>query len=574
VNRSTSEIDGVVGADAPDGDGVGAADRTDVHPDDRASFEYPWQFIGRRSAVMTNGGMVATSHPLAAQTGLQVLREGGNAVDAAVATAVSLNLVEPHMTSIGGDMTALVHFDGEFTGLNASGHAPEGAVVGTYRELTNESEDGDPVVPTEGALSVTVPGALDGLYRLTERYGSREFGELLEPTIDRARRGVPVSEYVAAQWETAAPRVERFDSFRETFLVDGESPPPESVFENPAFADSLERIAREGIETFYGGELGEEIVETVQEHGGLLELPDLEAHESEWVDPIGATYEGMELLELPPNTVGPVALEALNIVENFDLSKEPTDPERFHRLIEAVKIAYTDAHAHLGDPETEQVPLETKLSSTYASDRADEIGHEVGDHEPRAGREADTVYLTVVDGDGNAVSLLKSGYKPFGSGLVVGGFTLQNHAASFDLEPDHPNAIEPGKRPFHTLIPAMLCEDGEFRASFGVMGGRMMPQGHLQLVTALLDSGLNPQAAIDVPRFRFVEGHEVALETSRLPDETVEELRERGHEVLAEGEYFVPDSDHFGGAQFVWRNEDGTLIGGSEPRRDGQAIGF
>jgi gamma-glutamyltranspeptidase/glutathione hydrolase len=318
----------------------------------------------------------------------------------------------------------------------------------------------------------------------------------------------------------------------------------------------------------------------VQDHDGLLELSDLREYESEWVDPISTTYRGFEVLEVPPNTVGPVALEALNIVENFDLPAEPADPERLHRLIEAIKIAYADAHQHIADPDLERIPLETKLSKEYAGKRAAQIEEGVGDYEPRAGEmsgmseEGDTVYLTVVDGDGNAVSLLKSGYKPFGSGLTVGGFTLQNHAASFTLEPGDPNVIEPGKRPFHTLIPGMLVEDGDFRASFGVMGGRMMPQGHLQLLANMVDSGLNPQAAIDVPRFRFQEGHEVALETTRLPEDTIEELRERGHEVVPEEEFFVPDADHYGGAQCIYRDNEGTLIAGSEPRRDGQAVGF
>lgn len=563
MNRSGSEDDG-----------IGAGIETSVSPTTGARFDYPWQFIGRRSAVMAKHGMVATSHPLAAQTGLQILREGGNAADAAVATAVELGLVEPHMTTISGDVTALVHFNGEFKALNASGYAPAEADMETYRELIDETENGEPVIPTEGPLAITVPGALDGLNELAERYGSREFGELLQPTIKHAREGVPVTEYVASQWETAAPRVDAFDSFRETFLIDGESPPPGAIFENLEFANSLERIAEQGVETFYGGELGEEITDLVQGHGGLLELSDLAAYESEWVDPISTTYRGLEVLELPPNTIGPVALEALNIVENFDLPAEPTNPERLHQLIEAIKIAYTDAHRYIGDPDLERIPLETKLSKDYASERATQIDEEVGDYKPKAGEAGDTVYLTVVDGDGNAVSLLKSGYKPFGSGLVVGGFTLQNHAACFTLEPGDPNVIEPRKRPFHTLIPGMLVEDGDFRASFGMMGGRMMPQGHLQLLTNMIDSGLNPQAAIDIPRFRFQNGHTVALETTRIPDGTIEELRDRGHEVIAESEFFTPDADHYGGAQFIYRDDEGTLIGGSDPRRDGQAVGF
>lgn len=541
-----------------------------------SEFEYPWQFIGRRSAVMARNGMVATSHPLAAQVGVQTLREGGNAADAAVATAAMLNLVEPHMTSIGGDMFALTHFDGECEALNGSGRAPEAADVETYRERTDEREDGEPIVPREGGLAVTVPGAIDGFHELIGRYGAMEFGELLRPTIEYARQGVPITEYVAAQWgaEYTAPRVSEFDAFRETFLVDGESPPPEYVFENPAFADSLERIAGEGIETFYGGELGREIVETVQEHDGVMELSDLENHESTWTDPISTTYRGVEVLEHPPNTQGVVALEALNVLENFEIGEDPTDPERLHRMIEAVKVAFADAYEYVTDPEAERIPIETMLSKEYASTRADEIGPSVGSYEPQAGRQSDTVYLTVVDGDGNAVSLINSGYWPFGSGLVVGGFVLQNRGHSFSLDPEHANAIAPGKRPFHTLVPAMLAEDGEFRASFGVMGGDMQPQGHLQVVANLIDSGLNPQAAIDTPRFRFMEDREVTLETSRLPEETIDDLRERGHDVVTEEEYFVPDAGHYGGAQFIYRDDEGTLIGGSEPRRDGQAIGF
>jgi gamma-glutamyltranspeptidase/glutathione hydrolase len=485
-----------------------------------------------------------------------------------------LNFVEPQMTSIGGDMFALTHFDGEFEALNGSGRAPEAADIETYRELTDETEDGEPIVPAEGGLPVTVPGAVDGFHELVERHGTREFGELLRPTIEYAREGVPVSEYVAAQQEAAAPRVSEFDGFRETFLVDGETPSPEQVFENPDFADSLERIAEEGIETFYGGELGREIVETVQEHGGVMELSDLEAHESTWGEPISAEYRGIEVLEHPPNTQGVVALQALNILENFEVSEDPADPERLHRMIEAIKIAFADGYEFVTDPEAEEIPLDTMLSKEYASDRATEIGPSVGEYEPRADGPSNTVYLTVVDGDGNAVSLINSGYFVFASGLVVGGFPLQNRGFSFSLDPEDANALEPGKRPFHTLVPAMLREDGEFRASFGVMGGDIQPQGHMQVVANLVDSGLNPQAAIDAPRFRFIEDHEVTLETSRLPETTIDDLRERGHDVVTEEEYFVPDADHYGGGQLIYRKDDGTLIGGSEPRRDGQAIGF
>jgi gamma-glutamyltranspeptidase/glutathione hydrolase len=546
----------------------------DINAGSGSEFDYPWQFIGRRSAVMAKNGMVATSHPLAAQVGVQTLRDGGNAADAAVATATMLNFVEPHMTSIAGDMFALTHFDGEFEALNGSGRAPAAADIETYRERTDETEEGEPIIPAEGGLPVTVPGAVDGFHQLTQRYGTCEFGELLQPTIEYARQGIPVAEYVAAQWEAAAPRVADFDSFAETFLPEGRPPEPEEVFANPDFADSLERISQEGIETFYGGELGEEIVKKVQEHDGVLELSDLEAHESTWGEPISTEYRGVEVLEHPPNTQGVVALQALNLLENFDISEDPSDAARLHRMIEATKIAFADAYEFVTDPEAEQIPLDTMLSKSYASERAGEIGSSVGEYEPQADGPSNTVYLTVVDGDGNAVSLINSGFYPFSSGLVVGGFALQNRGFSFSLDPDDANALEPEKRPFHTLVPAMLAEDGEFRASFGVMGGDIQPQGHMQVVANMVDSGLNPQAALDTPRFRFLEDHEVTLETSRLPEETIADLRDRGHDVITEEEYFVPDANHYGGAQLIYRKDDGTLIGGSEPRRDGQAIGY
>jgi gamma-glutamyltranspeptidase/glutathione hydrolase len=552
----------------------GTTGELDIDAESGSEFEYPWQFIGRRSAVMASNGMVATSHPLAAQVGVQTLKEGGNAADAAVATATMLNFVEPHMTSIAGDMFALTHFDGEFEALNGSGRAPAAADIDTYRERTDETEEGEPIIPAEGGLPVTVPGAVDGFHQLVERYGTCEFGELLQPTIEYARQGVPVAEYVAAQWEAAAPRVADFDSFAETFLPEGRPPEPEEVFVNPDFADSLERIGREGIETFYGGELGEEIVEKVQEHDGVLELSDLENHESRWGDPISTEYRGVEVLEHPPNTQGVVALQALNLLENFEISEDPADAERLHRMIEATKIAFADAYEFVSDPEAEEIPLETMLSKSYASERAREIGSSVGEYEPQADGPSNTVYLTVVDGDGNAVSLINSGFYPFSSGLVVGGFALQNRGFSFSLDPEDANALAPEKRPFHTLVPAMLAEDGEFRASFGVMGGDIQPQGHMQVVANMVDSGLNPQAALDTPRFRFLENHEVTLETSRLPEETIADLRDRGHGVITEEEYFVPDANHYGGAQLILRKDDGTLIGGSEPRRDGQAIGF
>ncbi|WP_122089108.1 gamma-glutamyltransferase [Halalkalicoccus subterraneus] len=535
-------------------------------------FEYPWEFAGRRSAVMAPNGMVATSHPLAARTGVKTLEEGGNAADAAVATAAVLNVVEPHMTGIGGDMFALTQFDGEYRALNGSGRAPADADLEDYRERTDTEENGEPAMPTAGGLPVTVPGALDGWSTLLDTYGTVDLADLLEPAIEYADSGIPVTEYVARQWENAADRIAGFDTSAETFLRDGRAPDPGEHFANPTFAESLGLIAREGPEALYGGELGEEVVDVVGDHGGTLSLSDLEAHESTWEEPISTEYGGIEVLEHPPNGQGIVALEALNLAVELGIEDKPTDENRLHRLIEATKLAFADGYAHVSDPAHVEVPTETMRSKDYARERASEIGPEAKTYGAKASEHANTAYLTVVDPQGNAVSFINSIYMSFGSGLTVGGFALQNRGHSFSLDPDHPNRLAPEKRPFHTIIPAMLREDGEFRASWGVMGGSMQPQGHLQVAANMVD-GLNPQAALDAPRFRWLDGTRVALETSRLPDTVVEGLRERGHEVVEEGEFFG-EGGHWGGGQVVYRDEEGSLIGGSDPRKDGQAVGF
>jgi gamma-glutamyltranspeptidase/glutathione hydrolase len=545
-------------------------------------FRYPWRFESRRSAVMATGGVVATSSPVAARVGARVLEDGGSAADAAVATAAVLNVVEPHMTGVGGDAFALTHFDGEYDALNGSGGAPADADRAAYRDRTDESRpspvDGTerPRIPLDGGMPVTVPGALDAWRRLLDRYGRRSLADALASAVEYAREGVPIPEYAARQWARSADRLRRFDESAETFLPGGSAPDPGDRFRNPALADTFETIAEEGVEAFYGGDVGEAVVETVRAHGGDLALSDLEAHEGEWTDPISTEYGGVEVLEHPPNGQGTVALEALNVAAEFDLPADPTDPDRLHHLVEATKVAFADGYAHIADLARADLPLDTMLSEAYAANRAAEIGLDAQVYEPRAGAWTpgdDTVYLTVVDGDGNAVSFINSIYASFGSGLTARGFALQNRGTAFSLDPDHPNAVAPGKRPYHTIIPAMLREDGEFRASWGVMGGSMQPQGHLQVGAAMVAGDLNPQAALDAPRFRWLERKRIALETSRLPDETVADLRDRGHEIVPEDEYFA-EGGHWGGGQVVVRRDDGTLIAGSDPRRDGQAVGF
>ena len=544
-------------------------------------FDYPWSFSSRRSAVMATGGMVSTSQPLAARAGLRMLEDGGTAADAAVATAAVLNVVEPHMTGIGGDVFALTHFDGDVRALNGSGGAPAAADLDDYRERTDsETDAGEPAMPEDGGMPVTVPGALDAWNRLLRRYGNFELADVLQPAIRHARGGFPVTEVVAGIWADAEERIRPFHATAATFLPTGGAPAPGERFRNPTFADTLSLIAEEGPDALYGGEVGEAAVAAVREAGGTLDLSDLATHEGEWTEPISTTYRGVEVLEHPPNGQGIVALEALNLAERFDLSGDPTDPDRLHHLMEATKLAFTDGYEYVSDPAVVDVPVETMTSKDYAAERAAEIGAEAATYPPAAAgalpgaREGDdTVYLTAVDGDGNAVSFINSLYMPFGSAVSARGFALQNRGHSFSLDPDHANALAPGKRPFHTIIPAMLREDGEFRASWGVMGGSMQPQGHLQVAVSMVDSGLNPQAALDAPRFRWLDGNRVAVETERLPEATVAALRKRGHDVVPEPDYLATGG-HFGGGQVIYRTPDGELLGGSDPRKDGQAVGF
>ncbi len=519
-------------------------------------------------------GMVATSQPLAARVGLRTLEDGGNAVDAAIATAATLAVVEPAMTGIGGDVFALVAVDEEVVGLNGSGGAPQTADVDTYRRGTDVVDDGQPVMPETGGLPVTVPGALDAWERLLDRFGTRALADVLRPAISYAREGFPVTQVVADEWRRATDRLQG-DTGGETFLPDGDPPDPGQRFTNPALADTFELIAREGTGVLYGGEVGVDVVEAVQGAGGMLSLDDLLAHEATWTEPLSTTYRGVEVLEHPPNGQGTIALEALNIAAELDPPPDPTDPGRWHRLIEATKIGFADGHAYISDPMYVDVPLGRMLASEYAAERAAEVESNAGRYNPRArgDRQSDTVYLSVVDGGGNAVSFINSIYSPFGSGVVARGFALQNRGHSFSLDPGHANVVEPGKRPFHTIIPAMLRERGEVRASWGVMGGQMQPQGHVQVVSNLVDRGLDPQAALDEPRYRWLDTKRVALETTRISDAVVAALRERGHTVLTEEEY-VNAGGHWGGGQVIYRRDDGTLIGGSDPRKDGCALGF
>ena len=527
----------------------------------------------RRSMVLGRAGMVCTSQPLASFAGAEILRGGGNAVDAAIAAAALLGVVEPFMTGIGGDCFMLIWSAAEqrLFGLNGSGRAPHAATAAALRERGHDQ------MPMLGMLSVTVPGAVDAWCEALERFGRRSLAEVLAPAIDYAESGFAVSEIIAMQWGLAGALLEQAEA-RRTFSVDGRVPRLGEIVRLPGLARSLHALAAGGRAVFYRGELAEQIVACSRAYGGLLERDDLAAHRSEWVEPIGTDYRGYEVCELPPNGQGLTALLALNILECFDLAGLGDDAASVvHLQIEAIKLAFADRNRYIADPAQVPVPVAALLSKDYAQGRAALI------HRQRARKHiapgalpagTDTVYLTVADAAGNVVSLINSLYLAFGSGMVAGdtGIVLQNRGYGFSLDPTHPNCIAPGKRPFHTIIPAMLLKDDRPMVAFGVMGGDMQAQGHVQLVSHLVDAGGNIQEAIDQPRFHYLAADRVALER-RLAERVGAELIRRGH--VVEDESAALPHGGFGGGQGIMIDPaTGAYWGGSDSRKDGCAIGF
>lgn len=532
-------------------------------------------FASRRSTVYAPNGIVATSQPLASEAGVAVLRDGGNAFDAAVATAAVLNVVEPTSTGLGGDLFALYRTaDGEVGAFRSCGGAPGEATLERTREAIAAEENVSPEeakMPVYGPFTVTVPGTARGWERTVEELGTRSLAEVLQPAIRYATDGFPVSEIIADQWAEAASALSGEHS-REAYLPNGSAPDPGEYVTLPALGESMRKIAQEGVDVFYEGEIADQIVEEIRSRGGLLSAEDLATFEPEFVNPISTTYGDAEIYQLPPNNQGLIALEALNIVEALDAREHPADsPERIHRCVEAMKRAIADGHRYITDPAFEDVP--DLASKEYAAKRAAEIGTEATDNirigfkNDRA-EDADTVLLTVADEVGNVVSFINSRFKDFGSGIVAGdtGIALQNRGSSFSLNPDHPNRIEPDKRPFHTLIPGVVRLDENDWAAFGVMAGYNQPQGHLQVLMNLIDDGLSVQEAIDRPRWRYQVDGQLAVE-GRFKGRILTKLARRGHEVR------VMPPGHFGGGQIA-RNDDGVLSGGSDPRKDGFAIGF
>ncbi|MFB6127993.1 MAG: gamma-glutamyltransferase family protein [Halolamina sp.] len=539
------------------------------------------RFTSRRSTVYGQRGVVASSQPLASRAGATVLEDGGNAFDAAVATAAALNVVEPTSTGLGGDVFALYKTaDGDVGAMRSCGGAPADATLANVREAVAADREVDPVdaeMPSTGPHTVTVPGTARGWEATVEELGRRDLGTVLQPAIRYATEGYPVTEVISSQWAHAE---ELFDSdhAREAYLFDGEAPDVGQEVTLPKLGASLERIAEDGADVVYEGAIGEAIAEEVQSEGGFMTTDDLAAHEAEFLDPVRTTYNGAEVYELPPNNQGLIALEALNIAEELGAGEYDLDsPERVHYFAEAMKLAFHDGHRYITDPDYEEIP--PLASQSWAETRAAEVGAEAANDVsfgvPDANAEdADTVLLCVADDEGNVVSYINSRFAGFGSGLVAGdtGIALQNRGASFSLAADHPNVVAPGKRPFHTLIPAVADlapeADHEDWTAFGVMGGYMQPQGHVQVLSNVVDYDLPLQAALDRPRWRYREDGELAVEERMDPsNEIATKLTRKGHDVR------VLYPGLFGGAQIV-RNEDGTLSGATEPRKDGTVVGL
>ena len=522
-----------------------------------------------RSVVFGKRGMVATSQVYSTLAGLDVLREGGNAIDAAVAAAGVLHAVEPYNTGLGGDMFALFWQakTGELKGLNGSGRAPAAASVEELRRFGHRR------MPVEHVHAITTPGALDGWVTLLESYGRMDLSRVLSPAIRVAEEGFIVPPIVGKEWEASAKKVSRDSDAASHYLPDGRAPRVGELFRNPALGRTLRTVAEGGREVLYRGELGEKLVRAIQEKGGLLTMEDLAAHRSDWVEPIRATFHGYEVLELPPNGQGITVLMALNILEEFELSTlGHNSPDYCHFVLEAMKLAFADCHSHVTDPEAETIPTERLLSKAYAAERRSLIDSRraLPDVSPGRFSSGDTVYLATADAEGNMVSIISSLYYHFGSGVCAGntGLLMQNRGAGFVLDEGHPNCLKPKKRPLHTIIPACLMKDAKPIMVFGVVGGDMQPQGHVQFLLNHLLFGMDIQEAIEAPRIRVTAGNEIWLEDC-IPSGVAEELARRGHHAHRK------DALEFGGAQAIARdNQAAFYAGASESRKDGCALGY
>ncbi len=533
---------------------------------DTPPFSFQFPYASPRLPIFARN-VVATSQHLAATAGLRMLAKGGSAADAAIATAITLTVVEPTMNGIGGDAFCILWDGSKLVGLNASGRAPALMTADRYQGLDE--------MPGEGWGSVSVPGCVSLWVELHRKYGKLPFADLFEPAIRHAADGFRVSFMVAQQWDRAVARLKDQPGWAAAFIPNGRAPQPGELWKFPAQAETLRQIAESGGEAFYRGALAAKMEAFAVEGGGALRAADLAAHQADWVDPIGLSYHGTTLHEIPPNGQGIAACMALGILENFDITGfAPDGPEVAHLRIEAMKLAFADVHRYVADPKHMDVTSAQLLDKAYLKSRAKLINtRKAGQFGPGTiPKLSGTVYLGTADEHGMMVSLIQSNYAGFGSGVVVPGtgIALQNRAAGFTLQPGHPNVVAPGKRPFHTIIPGFVTKDGKPLATFGLMGGGMQPQGHMQVLSRIVDFGQNPQAAIDAPRWRIHESGDLWLEPT-MPGTTAEALQALGHTVVKTS---WPSFD-FGSSQIIWRYPDGgPYLGASESRRDGAAVGF
>ena len=530
-----------------------------------------------RSEVIGQNGMVATSHPLATQIGLDILKQGGTAVDAAIAANIALGLMEPTGNGIGGDLFAII-WDAQskkLHGLNASGPAPMNLSIDYFEQ------QGLKKIPAYGPLPVTVPGAVDGWVKLHEKFGKLKFKSLFEPTIEYAEKGFPITETIAYYLDKSQKRFENYPNFSEVWIKNGRMPQKGEIFKNPQLANTLRIIAEKGRAGFYEGEIAQTMANFVQAQGGFLTYDDLAGFHSEWTQPVSSNYRGYDVWELPPNGQGIAALQILNILENYDLKKMGLfSSEYIHLFTEAKKIVFADRAKYYADPNFSNIPVNELISKSYAKERAKLINLDKASKANDAGilKSGDTIYLTAADKFGNMVSLIQSNYRGMGSGMMPTGlgFMLQDRGELFSLDKNHKNALEGGKRPFHTIIPAFVTKDGKPFISFGVMGGATQPQAHAQIIINMIDFGLNLQEAGDAPRIVhsgssqptgevMKDGGSLSIE-SGFGKQIEQELSNKGHTIKYQ-------KGVFGGYQAIMF-KDGVYYGASETRKDGQAAGY
>ena len=548
-----------------------------------AQDRFTGKSFATRSEVIAQNGMAATSQPLATQVALDILKKGGNAIDAAIAANAVLGVVEPMNNGVGGDLFAML-WDAKtqkLYGLNASGRSPKSLTKKALLKITKKQ--GLKKIPTHGILPVSVPGCVDGWFELHKKFGQLPMDEILKPAIKYAEEGFPVTEIIAYIWKDIVSYIENQPGFKETFLIDGKAPKKGDIFKNQKLAETLSKIAKGGRDEFYKGEIAKGIDSFVKQHKGFLSLGDLAAHKSEWVEPVSTNYRGYDIWELPPNGQGIAVLQMLNILEKYNIKKKGFgSPEYLHFLIEAKKLAFEDRAKFYADPAFNKIPVKTLISKEYAKKRRKLINKNRAAKSYDAGEieSGNTIYLTVADKAGNMVSLIQSTYWEFGSGMVPPelGFALQNRGELFTLEEGHFNSYKSGKRPFHTIIPGFITKDGKPYISFGVMGGSMQPQGHVQVIVNLIDFGMNLQEAGDAPRIRHIgsskptggrmsDGGIVNME-SGFPYEAIRQMVQRGHKVR----YYIGG---YGGYQAImWDEKNKVYYGASESRKDGQAAGY